>query len=90
MKKYLGKSSEPVTISRDGVTTPATWLRREAPKLVGKGLWVQEIAALTYSEIETGNEVVDAAGRRWVAIEVSTSSFGGQNPLYDVRLGAVV
>ena len=89
-KRYLGKAAEAVTIRHSGgATTAATWVVREAPKLVRNGILVQQRSALTYANIGDGDEVVDSSGLRWVVIEVQSSSFAGQHPLSDVRLGAV-
>ena len=89
-KRYLGKASEAVTIRHNGgATTAASWVTREAPELVRDGILVQQRFALTFDRIETGDEVVDSSARRWIAVEVKTTSSGGQHPLFDVRLGAV-
>ena len=86
---YLGKASESILISRGGERTVGTWIMREQPTLLRDGVMVQTIRALTYSQVETGDEVVDAAGRRWSVIEVQTTSSGRGNPLFDLRVGAI-
>ena len=90
MKRYLGKAAAAMTIHHgSGGTTAGTWLAREMPLDVGEIIAVQQKFALSYDRIETGDEVVDAAGLRWIVIEASMSSFAGQHSLTDMRLGAL-
>ena len=88
--RYLGKAAKVVTITHNGGgTTAARWLIREAPQQIRDGILVQQVSALTFDPIETGDEVTDSAGRRWSVIDVKTTSSGEQHPLFNVRLGAV-
>ena len=90
MKRYLGKASEHVLIRHnDGATTVASWVTRESPQIARDGVLVQQRSALTFDRVEPGDQIEESAGRRWIVIEVETTSSAGQPPIYDVRLGAV-
>lgn len=88
--QYLGKGAEAVTIRHNGGgTTAGTWLTREHPIDVGEVSAAQQQFALSYDRIQSGDEITDATGQRWIVIEASMSSFAGQHSLTDMRLGAV-
>ena len=86
-KRYLGKAAEHISVRRNGgPMTAGEWLTRESPVALRDGILVHQRSALTYATIETGDEVVDSSGQRWVAVEVQSSASGEQHTLFDVRL----